>query len=266
MTRKHNIIIVGAGLFGNVAAALARAEGHKVTVVADARPYRASPASGCVLAPSWLSALENKDVATAMAILDSLYGLKPMEFTGTLGIKFKAQRVHTPDVLKEPDIEGQVTRVDDGVIQYSNSKGAHNIPLRGKVLVCAGIWCGELLKGLPPIRGLYGASLRIKGSLDVPRINVWAPYRQAVAFTMQPGQVWFGDGSALIEKTWRTEERERIQATVLRAQAMGINRTGSVVSHSGARPYMKGHMGDLCVAHPHHAAADLYWRCTARCL
>lgn len=237
MTRKHNIIIVGAGLFGNVAAALARAHGHTVTVVGERRPYEASPASGCVLAPSWLSSLDKAAVADAMSVLGGLYTLHPLEFRTNLLKTFKAQRVHTPDVLKKPDVQGQVTQVGDGVVKYLDQDGKVQT-LRGTVLVAAGIWCGELLKDLPPIRGLYGASLRAPGQLDQPRINVYAPYRQAVAFNMDKKTVWFGDGTALIAKTWDAEERERVVSTRARAASMGIKPGTHVM---GARPYVEGH-------------------------
>ncbi len=247
MPRKHNIIIVGNGLFGSVAAALCVAHGHTVTVISEKRKYEASPASGCVLAPSWLSSLGKEEVANAMSVLGSLYTLHPLEFHTNLLKTFKAQRVHTADVLRKPDIDGQVTRVGDGAVHYNDSKGGYNIslPLRGTVLVAAGIWCGELLKDLPPIRGLYGASLRIPGQLEHPKLNVYAPYRQAVGFNMDRKSIWFGDGTALIQKTWERDEYERLRATAKRARDMVRGKVGQPPLDAkptiGARPYVEGH-------------------------
>lgn len=234
---KKNIIIVGAGLFGNVAAALARAHGHTVTVVAERRAYEASPASGCVLAPSWLSSLEKSAVADSMAVLGELYKLHSLEFQTNLVKTFKAQRVHTPDVLKTPDVQGRVSSVGDGVVKYVDVDGGERT-LRGIVLVAAGIWCGELIPGLPAMKGLYGASLRAPGQLEHPRIHVYAPYRQAVAFNLDKKTVWFGDGTALIARTWDTSERERVSKTRARAAAMDIRPGTHII---GARPYVEGH-------------------------
>lgn len=234
---KHNAIIVGAGLFGCIAAAYARAEGHKVTVIDDARPYRASPASGCVLAPSWLTSLDKKEVETAMSVLGYLYAVHDVEFqTNVMGRTFKAKRVSTADVLQPPDLAEQVTEVGDGWVRTASGAKLH-----GKVLVAAGIWCNELLKDIPAVTGLYGCSLHISTQLEHPRLSVYAPYRQAVAFQMNKGKVWFGDGTALIEKTWGREERERIATSKLRA-----GETFGLYSHSprviiGARPVVAGH-------------------------
>lgn len=236
MARKHNIIVVGNGLFGSIAATYARAEGHNVTVVAERRKYEASAASGCVLAPSWMSSLDKDTVADSMALLSYLYDVHDVEFQTNLLAKFKAKRVVPADILLKPDVAARVTSVGDGVVKYEGGT------LRGDVLVAAGIWCGELLSGLPPIRGLYGASLRISGQLACPQINVYAPYRQAVGFNMDKKSIWFGDGTALIAKTWMAEEDTRKAKSFDRAKEMfpGASALG-VRSTSGARPYVEGH-------------------------
>ena len=241
MTKKHDIIVVGAGLFGCIAAALARAEGHRVTLIGLSRPYEASPASGCVLAPSWLGSLEKTQVADAMAVLASLYTLHPLEFRTNVGLKFKAQRVHTPDILTPPDIQGRVTALTATGVRYTDLDGADHT-LRGIVLVCTGVWGRELVPSMPAIRGLYGVSLRIPGQLIEPVINAYAPYRQAVAFNMDKRSVWFGDGTALIAKTWDAEERARVLATVERAKKVTALSAPARLTHViGARPYVEGH-------------------------
>jgi len=245
MARRHNIIIVGGGLFGCIAAELARFDGHHVTVIDDARPYRASPASGCVLAPSWLTSLEKPQVETAMGVLGDLYTLHDLEFHTNLLKKFKAKRVATDDVLKRADLQARVLRVGDGWVEHEepHSAGTQRTgKLRGTVLVAAGIWCGELLKDLPAIQGLYGCSLRIPGQLEYSKLSVYAPYRQAVAFNMTKKHVWFGDGTALVEKTWTAEERERINASMDRAKkTVGLGVPPGTRHIIGARPYVAGH-------------------------
>src|SRR5262245_2897008 len=99
MARKHNIIVVGSGLFGSIAAKLARERGHDVTVVDSARPWAASKASGCVIAPSWLSNLSREQIDTGMGVLDDLYKLQDIEFLAN-GLKtFKAWRVDPKEIL-----------------------------------------------------------------------------------------------------------------------------------------------------------------------
>lgn len=242
MTKKHDIIVVGAGLFGCIAAALARAEGHRVTVVGESRRYEASPASGCVLAPSWLGSLDKATAASALTVLGDLYKLHPMEFRTHMGLTFKAQRVHTADVLVRPDLQGRVTAASPaGWVDYTDPDGA-TARLHGTVLVCTGIWGAELVPRMPAVRGLYGCSLRIPGQLVEPVINAYAPYRQAVAFNMDKRSVWFGDGTALIAKTWDAEERERVRATVDRAKKVtGLDQPARLSYNIGARPYVTDH-------------------------
>jgi len=248
MARKHNIIVVGNGLFGSIAATYARAEGHTVTVVSEKRPYAASAASGCVLAPSWLSSLSKPEIADSMAVLEHLYTVHPIEFSTNILKKFKAHRVDPADVLVQPDIDAKVISVADGVVKYAepHSAGTQRVgTLRGDVLVAAGIWSQELITGMPPIKGLYGASLRVPGALNEPKINVYAPYRQAVGFNIGRKEIWFGDGTALIQNTWMKEEAERIKTTQERAaKMMGIS--PPLVKpkvHMGARPVVEGRKG-----------------------
>lgn len=242
MTKKRNIIVVGNGLFGSVAAALARAHGHTVTVVSEPRKYEASPASGCVLAPSWLSSLPKADVADAMGVLGSLYKVHDLAFTTHLGATFKAQRVHTADVLLKPDVLGRVTEVTDGWVRVISDDGRVMQRLQGIVLLCTGIWGQELTPGMPAVRGLYGCSLRVPGQLKEPKLSVYAPYRQAVAFNMDKRSVWFGDGTALIAKTWGAEERARVNATMDRSKALtGLGASNGLKFVIGARPYVEGY-------------------------
>lgn len=240
MTRKHNIIVVGAGLFGSIAATLARKHGHNVTVIGEHRQYEASPASGCVLAPSWLSSMEKPAIADALAVLGELYLIQDLEFKTNLFKTFKAQRVSLSEVLVKPDLEGCAVKVGDGYVDCVQTGDTVADRLRGKVLIAAGIWCRELLPGMPVVRGLYGCSLKVPGQLDAPRIHAYAPYKQAVGFNLDRKHVWFGDGTALIEKTWAQEEPARVTATAARAAKM-IGATPKAKVTAGARPVVEGH-------------------------
>jgi glycine/D-amino acid oxidase-like deaminating enzyme len=236
---KHNVVIVGSGLFGSIAATLARATGHKVTVISNKQPQAASGASGCVLAPSWLTSLEREQVDVAMDVLKTLYTVHDLTFSTNLLKKFDAQRVDPREVLIEPDVFDKVDVVGDGFVRCGSKTW------RGKVLVAAGIWCEELLEGLPPMSGLYGASLLVPGKIEHPKIHVYAPYRQAVAFQLDKNLVWFGDGTALVQKTWmkRGAGSECIEATRHRAALlMKLDATFDKVKiNVGIRPYVEGH-------------------------
>jgi glycine/D-amino acid oxidase-like deaminating enzyme len=239
MARSHNVIIVGNGLFGSIAATVARFNGHHVTVVSSNEANAASLASGCVLAPSWLSSMDKDQITTAMEVLHDHYNVIPISFTSNLLNKqFRASRVDPKAVLVRPDVVGQVQQVHNGRVVL-----ADGTTLQGTVLVAAGVWSSQLL-GIPGMRGLWGASLRIKAQLDVPgRIHVYAPYRQAVAYNSSNKEVWMGDGTALIEGTWGAEAPQRITATMERARDLfGLPVTPqSAKVQVGVRPYVEGH-------------------------
>jgi glycine/D-amino acid oxidase-like deaminating enzyme len=233
-----NIVIIGAGLFGSMAAQLAEAAGHTVQIVDSNEPWAASKASGCVIAPSWLASLDSDELKTAMQLLDEHYGLIEVEFATNVLKKFRAHRIDTAKVLRAPTHRARVTTVTpNGKVTLSTGE-----VLNGKVLVAAGIACGELLGGMPLIKPMWGAALHVKGQLAEPRLHVYAPYRQAVAFNRDRGSVWVGDGTALVEKTWTKESGERISNTRLRAAKLfGLTDTPKTVVLAGARPYAPMH-------------------------
>lgn len=253
MARKHNIIIVGNGLFGSIAATLARAHGHTVTVISADVPNSASKASGCVLAPSWLNSMERSQIDTAMGVLGELYTVHDLEFKTNLLKTFKAKRVVPSDVLVPPDIEARVLEVGDGWVSYTmdDAKRQPAAKLKGKVLVAAGVWSFDLLAVANDdidryvMKGLWGASLTVKAQLEAPRIHVYAPYRQAVAFNMDRRHVWMGDGTALMASTWAKEQEQRLRQTAARAaELFGLpTEVGSkpVRATVGVRPYVEGH-------------------------
>lgn len=236
---KKQVIVIGAGLFGSIAATLARAHGHDVTVVDAARPWAASKASGCVLAPSWLSALDRTQIDTGMGVLEELYQVERVDFRGPLGITFKAHRIDPRKVLLTPDFVDVVQSVSSRGVRLERAGD-----LRGVVLVAAGIESHKLLPQIPVVKGLWGASLRIQGQLDEPRIHVYAPYRQAVAFNLDRRSVWMGDGTSLVESTWQKTAPERVAQTTQRAAEL-FRLTGKTSVAIGARPSVAGYKAGL---------------------
>jgi hypothetical protein len=182
-----------------------------------------------------------------MGVLGELYTVHQLDFQTNLLKRFKASRVDPKEVLVAPDTVGKVVSIS-GRGQVLLEDGTKLPP--AKVLVAAGIWTQELLRDyVPAIRGLWGASMRFKGcQLEQPRIHVYAPYRQAVAFNIAKNEVWMGDGTALVEKTWMAEEEQRLFSTAGRASELfGLpsphtpEGTKAIRSQVGVRPYVEGH-------------------------
>lgn len=236
MSKSKNVLIVGGGLFGCIAAKLAREAGHTVTIFDANEPLAASKASGCLLKPSWLTSIPAEGVERGYEVLRNLYGLTDMVLAGPLIVNFKVQHVSPEAILAEERVPLRVTEVGDGFLRTEDGK-RHT----GTVLVAAGVWSDRLVD-MPKIRWLYGASMRFKGTVE-PKINVYAPYRQAISFNLRKGVVWFGDGTSLVEKTWLKEEPQRIQASKDRAaKCFGLDSKPMQVS-VGARPFVEGRKG-----------------------
>jgi hypothetical protein len=235
--KKSPIIVVGGGLFGAIAAALARAEDYAVTVIDGCHQYAASKAAGCVLAPSWLSSLSSEQIAVAMRVLHRLYTVHDITFSTNLIKDFHAQRIDPGEILRPPDILTNVHKVGNGWVQLEDG-----VVLYGAVLVAAGIGCADLLD-MPKIDGLWGASATFFGyTMTTPRLHLYAPYKQAIAFNLAPGKIWMGDGTALIESTWMKERSARLEATIERGtKLLSLKSRSPVEINEGARPYVEGY-------------------------
>ncbi len=233
------ITIVGAGLFGAVARDLLTARGYACQTVDDARPLAGSYPAGCLTKPSWLASVKDRDAA--MDLLDTLYGRSTIPLrVGPLKLE---SIVHYPPaaILRPADIRGTVVSVDpqDASVMLQDGRLLQS----DAVLVAAGVWCKELLpehfRGVP-LTGLQGCSQRFAGTLPEARLKVWAPFKQSVAFNIEPGVVWFGDGTALKPDSFKPEHVAR---SLDHAEEVGLQRSTLIETRTGLRPYVRGQSG-----------------------
>jgi glycine/D-amino acid oxidase-like deaminating enzyme len=225
----HDFIVIGTGLFGCMAARRLRRAGADVLLIGERRDDSASPAAGCVIRPSWLSSMSREDIDTGMGVLADMYDLKPITFS-VLGKSVACHRVEPSEILSEPQVNGCVLEIKDNttIVLYPQQPCVA-ISAKRCIIVAAGIWTGDLMPGLV-VKGRYGWSHR-SAPVQAPSIHVWAPYRQIVAYNMDDGNSWVGDGQAVIAKSANVARRA---ASVFRCGriAPGIYRTTR-----GARPY-----------------------------
>lgn len=211
------IAIVGAGLFGSIAAILATKEGHDVTLIDDAklknRPTGSAPAA-CLIKPGWIAGLGDAG-QIGMRVLEDTFGLTQIIFKMGPG-KTYISWLDPNRVLKVAQtprktrriILGSVEAIEpNGVIHFSDLNLSLPFPFDA-VLIAAGVWSGDLTLNMPEIRALAGIAFIFAGERKAPIIAPWAPYKQVVAFTREPGTTWISDGSAILEKNW-TPERSR---------------------------------------------------------
>lgn len=223
------IYIIGAGLFGGVARDLLRREGFDCKTIDDNRPLSGSYPAGCLIKPGWLTKL-GKAREPALELLDEMYGLRTMNLRGMPGT---IQHCPPSRILRAPDICDRVGHIDPeaGLAQLC---GGGNV--EGTLLVAAGVWTQELCD--VPVTGIQGCSMRYAGGFEEAAINVWAPYKQTVAFEIEPGITWCGDGTGIKPDNWKPFHEERALG---HAADMGL--TDLQETRVGIRPYVKGRTG-----------------------
>lgn len=237
-----DVVIVGAGLFGQVIASTLRKAGQKVVLLDDARPGAGSPPAGCVIRPSWLAGkMPRAERDASLALLDELYGLQSVRFACSSALTGNARgyadcyRVETGRVLSPPTVfpGATVYEVANNYVSLSTDPpGGMHIDAR-HVVVATGVWARELCPWAPVVTPKWGYSFRGPVVLE-PRIHLWAPYRQIVSFNMDDGQSWIGDGGAYNQLT-----DQRLLECMTRCAGQYPERP--VLSpRSGARPVVKG--------------------------
>jgi hypothetical protein len=228
-----HVIVVGNGLFGAIAAELAKGAGHRITTIDCAQPLAASKCSGNLFKTSWLDGLGAERREVAFKVLNKLYSVKDIECViRPSGLKTILHWVDPREVLLPADIQEEVIAIYDGKVRLKQAR-----ELRGKVLVAAGVW-SDTLVNMPRARWLMGCSFRVPGQIKQPAINLWAPYKHQVVFNESPNTIWYGDGQAILEKNWGLDNISRAQIHAEKAFKLNV---GSILdAFVGARPYVPG--------------------------
>jgi glycine/D-amino acid oxidase-like deaminating enzyme len=225
-----HVIVIGAGLFGSVITKHLTMLGFSVKVIDSGEPTAGSRAAGCVIKPSWLTHFGG-NLETCMALLRAYYRLLPVTFyIHPSGFTTSCQRIEPAEILAVDHIRGRVIAIERHstyVVVTTADGGIHTAEW---VIVAAGIWSPKLTDC--DVTGKYGWSFR-GPPVAQPIIDTWAPYRQVVAFNMNDGRSWVGDGTALLEKSATPSKRE---AAITRCEA----KTGVIGLQPtlGARPYV----------------------------
>lgn len=226
----QDLVVVGGGLFGKIIAEVARRRGASVSIVSDDRDGAGSPAAGCVMRPSWMSSMSRAQIDEAFSLLDELYGLQPIQFVvKPWDRKVDCYRVEPSKILGVHHVRGEVMIIHNNeVILFDGT-----VLEARAVVVAAGIWTQALCPWVPPVTGKWGWSHR-SVTVQKPIIVPWAPYRQVVAFNMDDGRSWIGDGSALIHKSVNEDSAKKSLDRCLRVVKA---QRYEMITTLGARPY-----------------------------
>ncbi len=228
------VVIVGAGLFGSMAAKACRMAGHTVTIIDDGRPSSGSRPAACLMKPTWLMNL-GPLAKPGLESLGRMYHIMNLEFTTWMNIKVPIQWVDPKTILERYPTVETVQWIGNGVVETSHRR------FYGHVLVATGCWANELINGIEEVKRLTGVALTYSGERDKPVITSYAPFKQAISFVRDLGTTWFGDGTAILAKNWGTEY---IEQSIRRAEQLhGLKEDRLFAQCIGERPIVKSHQG-----------------------
>ena len=220
------LLIVGGGLFGSQAAALARRHGIEAVVFDPGLSGAASPAAAGLFKEAWAGKKLRPHFERAVPILDQLYGIRHIQLAHDDGQTDTFLFVPPTAILEPNPIRERVTAVGDGWLEAAGARH------EGWIYIAAGIWCDEFHAGIG-VYGKAGASFVFSGERD-GRIHAIAYGKQAIAFVRDKGTTFFSDGTA--ERNYLPEYDCQ---TLDRADAMGLTDL-PIKKLWGHRPYTPG--------------------------
>jgi glycine/D-amino acid oxidase-like deaminating enzyme len=234
-------VVIGAGIFGSLITRALRRSGLEVVTIDARRKGAGSPPAACLMRYGWFSALGKEVYVPALQKLDDLVGVQELTFQIN-NLKSATIQWCNPKqlLLDRSEIrEGDVFRIwperGHWLVSLSNQK-LEPILLQTKlVIVAAGIWTKLLVPEIDVVGQAGVAWLWPTGKIELPKIKVWAPYKQLVAFNRGDG-LWVGDGTSLQELDAARKYQSRIRCE----RFISAPATSNPRELFGYRPYVKG--------------------------
>ncbi len=220
------LLIVGGGLFGSLAAVLARSRGIETLVFDPALQGAASSAAAGIFSPNWVSAKMKPQFDRALPMLDRHFGIRQLELIRDDGLAESYSCVSPTQILDPAPIRKTVTAVGDGWLETDGERH------EGWVYIAAGVWCRQFAPDLQ-LTSKAGAAFVYSGEKQ-GRIRQIAYGRQAIGFVRDAGTTHFTDGTAEVEY-----RESHDQITLDRARQLGLT-DPPLKRIWGRRPYTPG--------------------------
>ncbi len=221
-----DLLVVGGGLFGSLAAAWARRHGIAARVFDGGLDGAASPAAAGLFSAAWAGRRFHEPYHRALPVLEQLAEVRTVCLTHDDGRREQLLCVPPAVILEPSPLRQRVTAVGDGWLE------ADGVRHHGWVYVAAGLWCDAFVPGLD-VYGKAGAAFAYRGERP-GRIRALAPGRQAIAFVRDAGQTYFSDGTAERDYTAEHDRRTREHGAALGLTGAPLER------YWGRRPYVPG--------------------------
>jgi glycine/D-amino acid oxidase-like deaminating enzyme len=244
--RECDVLIIGGGLFGCLAARAVREAGRTAVIVDAGYEGSGSPPAACVWSAEWAKDVPGVDNGTVF--LARHYGLRELTFTVTSRVgEPKGERVlyHvTPALILDDQtawrVKGRVLHVAGAAAQISVRQDGGEFQRQlwsfERAYVATGYWTQELVRSAPKVTGKAGVAMQYEGSGDRAMLVQFAPYRQLLAFERDAGLTYVSDGTAIKVENYKTEHTTR---TLERVEGLlGFTQPRSMLY--GVRPYVDG--------------------------
>lgn len=243
----RDVLIVGGGIFGRVIGRALAHQGLDVVIYDSSEPGRASPAAACLMKPGWFSGFTKQEVDDSLNLLDQLYGVEKLTFGTRAGGLYTSktvpvfwvdpQKILGQNKLHNEQIShGKVISICERLdkcfdVRVATLPDEEVYEVAKTVIIAAGIWCHPFSRA--KVEPKAGIVFRSPGQLKERIIDIWAPYKQLVAFNISPGEIWVGDGTSLKPESLTNERKLQSLERCKKYIRDGMQ---SIV---GYRPYVK---------------------------
>lgn len=244
---NFDVIIIGNGLIGSMAAKHFRNNGYEVGIIDSTKPMAASKCSFGVWKDGWVSDKIKQKVEDGKDLLEAVCdGIDEVEFFDTKKeVIVKMSRVDCSKIIEAADIPGDVIAVKDKTVIFMLDGEKFELTAKKAVIIAAGGYTDYILASSKyPVIGIdqyWGATLNVKIPIDQSRIFEWAPYKQSVLLQTNFGFV-FGDGASVKNPKPSDKRIEKVSDRLLvhMNDIVGttVNNDKIIAVNEGWRPYL----------------------------
>ncbi len=243
--KQTDIIVIGAGLVGSMVARHFRANEYEVLVIDSEDKMSASKCSGGLWKAGWVEKIA-EEALHGEAVIRQYFEVQQLTLKNGKGEDELFNYVNCNDVLVKPDIFGNVVHIKNNVVNVGYKDGSPYNFIQGKVavIVAAGYQTNNILEKSnyelkSNVDAQWGKIFEFNGQVDINRVHIWAPYRQATLFNRE-GFYYFGDGCT-VKNPKPNDKRIEFASDRLIEHAFEMDCNFDVVrgEKEGYRPYIQ---------------------------